>query len=60
MSKPPECAAILFKTWRSILDVHLGLQSMSYRDGTPYIYVSIYFKTIYPDVKTQSKREICH
>ena len=35
MSKPPRCAATFFKTRRSILVGHLGLQSVSYQDGTP-------------------------
>ena len=40
MSKPTECAATFFKTfktWRSILVSHLGLQSVSYRVETPCI-----------------------
>jgi hypothetical protein len=35
MSRPPECAATFFKTWRSILVGHLGLQSVTYRVDTP-------------------------
>jgi hypothetical protein len=35
MSRPPECAATFFKTWRSILLGHLGLQSVTYRVETP-------------------------
>jgi hypothetical protein len=35
MSRPPECAATFFKTWRSILVGHLGLQSVTYRVETP-------------------------
>ena len=35
MSTSPEGAAIFFKTWKSTFVGHLGLQSMSYRVGTP-------------------------
>ena len=35
MSPSPECAATFFWTWKSTLVGHLGLQSMSYRVGTP-------------------------
>jgi hypothetical protein len=35
MSRPPECAATFFQTWSSILVVHLGLQSVTYRVETP-------------------------
>ena len=35
MSTFPEGAAIYFKTWKSTFVGHLGLQSMSYRVGTP-------------------------
>ena len=35
MSRPPECAATFFKTWRSVLVGHLGLQSVTYRVDTP-------------------------
>ena len=35
MSKPPECAASFFKTWRSILVGHFGLQSVSLWVETP-------------------------
>ena len=37
MSRPPECAATFFKTWRSILVGHLGLQSVTYRVDKPCI-----------------------
>ena len=35
MSTSPEGAATFFKTWKSTFVGHLGLQSMSYRVGTP-------------------------
>ena len=35
MSRSPECAATFFKTWRSTLVGHLGLQSVTYRVDTP-------------------------
>ena len=35
MSTSPEGAATFFKTWKSTSVGHLGLQSMSYRVGTP-------------------------
>ena len=35
MSTSPEGAATIFKTWKSTFVGHLGLQSMSYRVGTP-------------------------
>ena len=38
MSTSPEGAAIFFKTWKSTFAGHLGLQSMSYRVGTPCTY----------------------
>ena len=37
MFKPLEYADALLKTWKPILIGHLGLQSMSYQDGTPCI-----------------------
>ena len=46
MSKPPECAATFFKTWRLILVSHLGLQSVSLWVETPCIeYKFIYLQT---------------
>ena len=47
MSRPPECAATLFKTWRSILVGHLGLQSVTYRVDTPCTDYSIYISKMY-------------
>ena len=38
MSPSLECAATSFLTWKSTLVGHLGLQSMSYRVGTPCIW----------------------
>ena len=35
MSTSPEGDATFFKTWKSTFVGHLGLQSMSYRVGTP-------------------------
>ena len=37
MSTSPKGAATFFKTWKSTFVGHLGLQSMSYRVGTPCI-----------------------
>ena len=42
MSTSPEGAATFFKTWKSTFVGHLGLQSMSYRVGTPCSWLLIF------------------